>query len=112
MAQAASGFGKKSSARAVTPAETPPRAEASPRESSARQAPEPAALRAIPLDLAPLAARFHAHRSLSVRIERLHHLGQLSKGRNNGDNSWSLVPDELHQLTYMLPETVQTAHTL
>src|SRR4051812_12161179 len=111
MAQAASGFGKKSSARVVTPAEAPPRAEPA-RESAPRQAPEPAALRAIPLDLTPLAARFDAHRRLSVRIERLHHLGHLSKGRNNGDNSWSLVPDDLHELSYLLPDTVQAAHTL
>jgi hypothetical protein len=98
MAQTATGFGKKSS-----PAK-PSRGEGTPREQTSA--------RAIPLDLAPLLSRFEQHRRLSIRIERLHHLGHLSKGRNNGDNSWSLTPDELHELSYLLPVTVLTAHTL
>lgn len=73
---------------------------------------EPAALRAIPLNLAPLVAPYKKQGRLTLRIERLYHLGRLSAGRNNGDGSWSLSTDELEDLEYLLPESMEETHTL
>jgi hypothetical protein len=37
---------------------------------------------------------------------------RLSRGRNNGDRSWSLMRDDLDDLRYLPPEGVKTGHTL
>ncbi|MDE2134619.1 MAG: SH3 domain-containing protein [Alphaproteobacteria bacterium] len=68
--------------------------------------------RTIALALAPLLSPHKGRERLSLRIERLHHLARLSRGRNNGDGSWSLWPDEVDDLAYLLPESVDEAHTL
>ncbi len=41
---------------------------------------------------------------MSLRIEQLPLLSRLSKGHNNGDGSFSLKPDELHDIAYIPPE--------
>jgi len=70
------------------------------------------ARRTIPLNLAPLLAPYKKHGRLSLRIERLPRLARLSRGRNNGDSSWSLTLDELEDLAYLPPDGVDAAHTL
>lgn len=66
----------------------------------------------IPLDLAPALLPYREHESLSIKIERLPHRARLSKGRNNGDHSWSLSPDDLDGLLYLPPDGLDSAHTL
>ena len=69
-------------------------------------------MRAIPLDLAPLLAPYKKRGRMTLRIERLPPTSRLSQGRNNGDNSWSLASDEIEDLSYLVPENIQDAHTL
>src|ERR1051326_6167972 len=76
----------------------------------ARSATEPEG-EPIPLNLASLVAPYRRNRGLSIRVERLAHGARLSQGRNNGDRSWSLAPDELDGLEYLPPSTYE-AHTL
>ncbi len=66
----------------------------------------------IPLDLAPLLAPFARHKELSLRIERLPDQARLSRGRNNGDRTWSLTPAELDGLRFLPPEGMDRAQTL
>src|SRR6185295_19152130 len=72
----------------------------------------PAAVYAVPLELAPMLSPFKKHGRLSIRLDRLPVFARLSAGRNNGDNSWSLAPDELDDRTYLLPEGSDGPHTL
>jgi len=66
---------------------------------------EPATAQAgIPLDLAPLLSPYAHYRRLSIRIEQLPPQARLSKGSNNGDRTWSLKPDDLDGLEFLLPE--------
>jgi hypothetical protein len=69
-------------------------------------------LREIPLELAPLIAPYKRRGRLSLRVERLPFRSRLSKGRNNGDRSWSLAPDELDDIIYSPPNGMVEAHTL
>jgi hypothetical protein len=98
MAQRVSGFSKRPSGggRAA---------------ERARSATEPEG-EPIPLDLASVVAPYRRHRGLSIRIERLAHGARLSHGRNNGDRSWSLAPDELDGLEYLPANENYEAHTL
>jgi chromosome segregation ATPase len=66
----------------------------------------------ISLDLAPLVAPYKRRGRLSLRVERIPFQGRLSKGRNNGDRSWSLAPDELNDVFYLPPKGVTGPHTL
>jgi hypothetical protein len=66
----------------------------------------------IALNLAPLLAPYRRHTRLTIRVERLPHRGRLTRGRNNGDRSYSLMPDELDGLTYLPPEGMNEPHTL
>ena len=59
----------------------------------------------IPLDLLPLLSSFGRDRRVALRIERLPTRGRLSRGRNNGDGSWSVTRDELDGLTYIPPKS-------
>ncbi|HMI96752.1 MAG TPA: SH3 domain-containing protein [Micropepsaceae bacterium] len=68
--------------------------------------------RVIPVKLAPLLAPYKRHGRLSIRIERLPQQARLSAGRNNGDNSWSLMLDQLEDLTYLPPEGMDEEHIL
>jgi len=72
----------------------------------------PASSRAIPLKIAPMLSPYRGHGRLSLRIERLPVLARLSRGRNNGDNSWSLATDELEELFYLPPDGLDERHTL
>ena len=102
MAQRVTGFAKRR-----------PVAKTSRVEDSARSVAEAvAALRAVPLDIAPLLLPYKGRGRLSVRVERLPIQARLSRGRNNGDHSWSLMPDELEELAYLSPEGVDAAPML
>ncbi len=99
--------------RVIGFARRPAAAEANRVDDSTHATDEAAAApRAIPLALTPLLSPHKGRERLSLRIERLHHLARLSRGRNNGDGSWSLWPDEVDDLAYLLPESVDEAHTL
>ncbi|MGD0143227.1 MAG: SH3 domain-containing protein [Rhizomicrobium sp.] len=76
----------------------------------AREMPLPA--RAIPLALAPLLQPYRKHGRLSLRVEHMLQLARLSRGRNNGDGSWSLATDELDDLEYLAPEGGGEAQSL
>jgi hypothetical protein len=98
MAQRASGFARRPSGGS--------RAAERARANSEPQG-EP-----IPLDLLAVVAPYKRHRGISIRLERLAHGARLSQGRNNGDRSWSLAPDELDGLEYLPPTDDYDAHTL
>lgn len=66
----------------------------------------------VPLDLIPLLSIYGRDRRLSLRVERLPERARLSRGRNNGDRSWSLVRDDLDGLRYFPPEGSKLTHTL
>jgi hypothetical protein len=70
------------------------------------------AARAIPLRLAPLLQPYRKEGRLSLRVERMQQLARLSRGRNNGDGSWSLATDELDDLEYLSPEGMGDAQSL
>jgi hypothetical protein len=54
--------------------------------------------------LSPLLQPHKAKGRLALRIERVPQLARLSRGRNNGDGSWSLASDELEGLEYLAAE--------
>ncbi len=66
----------------------------------------------IPLDLLPLVAQFGRDRRVGLRVERLPDRARFSRGRNNGDRSWSLTRDELDGLYYIPPKGANEPHTL
>lgn len=66
----------------------------------------------VTLDLKPLIAPYKRNRALTIRVERLLHGARLTQGRNNGDRSWSLFPDDLEQLEYLPATASYEAHTL
>lgn len=55
----------------------------------------------VPLDIEPLLSPYLQQGRLSIRIERLPSRSRLSKGRNNGDATFSLKPDELDGLAFL-----------
>jgi len=58
----------------------------------------------IPLDIGPLLSPYLQEGQLSIRIERLPPRSRLSKGRNNGDATFSLKPDDLDDLFFLPAE--------
>ncbi|HEY5047929.1 MAG TPA: SH3 domain-containing protein [Rhizomicrobium sp.] len=66
----------------------------------------------IRLELAPLLSLYGKNRHLSLRVERLPDRARLSRGRNNGDRSWSLTREDLDDLHYLPPDGMKAAHTL
>jgi tetratricopeptide (TPR) repeat protein len=66
----------------------------------------------VPLTLAPLLSAYGRHRRILLRVENLPERARLSRGRNNGDRSWSLMRDELEDLVYLPPQGSDAAHTL
>jgi hypothetical protein len=67
---------------------------------------------AIPLELAELLSSYGKNRRFSLRVERMPERARLSRGRNNGDRSWSLMRDELEDLFYLPPKGMNVEHTL
>jgi hypothetical protein len=51
-------------------------------------------------------------RRVTLRIERMPHRARLSRGRNNGDGSWSLTRDELEGVEYLPPKGATESPTL
>jgi hypothetical protein len=75
--------------------------------------PEPeVATRSIPLPLRALLEPYKAHEKVTLRIERLPQRARLSAGQNNGDQSWSVAPDEFDNLIYLLPADIEEEHSL
>ena len=60
--------------------------------------------RGFALDLAAVLAPYGRQGRLAVRVERMRDGARLSKGRNNGDNTWSLAPEELEGVIYLPPD--------
>lgn len=101
MAQRVSGYAKK------------PPAPRGNRVGGAKAAlAEAVELRALAFDLGPAVAPYKKKGRLSIRVERLPHQARLSQGRNNGDRSFSLTLDELEDLEYLFPESLESVHTL
>ncbi|HEY2034692.1 MAG TPA: hypothetical protein VGH02_13490 [Rhizomicrobium sp.] len=69
-------------------------------------------MRSVPLDLAPLVAPYRSQTTLALRVERMQQHSRLSRGRNNGDRSWSLRCDELDGLQYLVREDALEEHSL
>jgi len=66
----------------------------------------------IRLELAPLLSLYGKNRRLSLRVERMPDRARLSRGRNNGDRSWSLMREDLDDLLYLPPDGLRSGHTL
>jgi hypothetical protein len=66
----------------------------------------------IPLELSPLLMPYGRDRRVTLRIERMPHRARLSRGRNNGDGSWSLTRDEIEGLEYIPPKGATDSPTL
>jgi hypothetical protein len=66
----------------------------------------------VALDLLPLLAAYGRDRRVAMRIERMPSRARLSRGRNNGDGSWSVTRDELDGLSYIPPKNAKEAPTL
>ena len=100
-------------ARAAQADKMPAVARANRVDDERRVAEAPAAMRSIPLNLAPLLTPYKKQGRLSLRIERLPRGARLSRGcRNNDGASWSLASDELEDLAYQLPEGCDGEHSL
>lgn len=67
---------------------------------------------AIPLDIVSLLVPYRRHGRLALRIEQMPQNSRMSRGRNNGDRSWSLAEHELHDLSYHLPQGPIDDHAL
>jgi hypothetical protein len=67
---------------------------------------------AIPLELAELLSPYAKNKRFTLRVERMPERARLSRGRNNGDRSWSLMRDELEDLLYLPPKGMNVEHTL
>ncbi len=99
MAPRATGFAKKPAAAKAAPA---PKAAAAPVVLS--EPPPPS--KPVPLRLAKLIAPYKKHGRLAVRVERVPQKARLTRGRNNGEGSWSLASDELEGLEYQPPDGI------
>ena len=66
----------------------------------------------VTLDLLPLLAAYGRDRRVAMRIERMPSRARLSRGRNNGDGSWSVTRDELDGLSYIAPKNAKESPTL
>lgn len=66
----------------------------------------------LPLDLLNLVTAYGRDRRVSLRVERMPSRSRLSRGRNNGDGSWSLNRDELDGLFYFPPRGSNNVPTL
>ena len=81
--------------------------------SSAPLADELPAPPPITLDLVPaLPARDHGEGQIVLKIEGMAPGASLSAGRNNGNNTWSLAPDQIADLEYTLAHGPLFPHTL
>ncbi len=70
------------------------------------------AARAIAIDLRPVISAYRKRGRFMLRVEKLPQSARFSAGQNNGDGSWSLLLDELEDLIYFAPKTVNGDHTL
>ncbi len=52
-------------------------------------------IKAVLLRILPLIAPHRAKGLYTIRVERVPQLARLTRGRNNGNGSWSLTPEEL-----------------
>src|SRR5579862_5946609 len=66
----------------------------------------------LPLDLTNLVTPYGRDRRVSLRVERMPSRSRLSRGRNNGDGSWSVTRDELDGLFYFPPRGSKDVPTL
>lgn len=66
----------------------------------------------LPLDLAYLVVPYGRDRRVSLRVEHMPSRSRLSRGRNNGDGSWSLTREELDGLFYFPPRGSKDVPTL
>ena len=66
----------------------------------------------IPMELSPLLLPYGRDRRVTLRIERMPLRARLSRGRNNGDGSWSLTRDEIEGLEYLPPKGATENPTL
>jgi hypothetical protein len=66
----------------------------------------------LPFTLTNLVAPFGRDRRVALRVERMPSRARLSRGRNNGDGSWSLTRDELDGLFYFPPRGSNEIPTL
>src|SRR5438132_6189755 len=66
----------------------------------------------VPLELGGLLAPYGRDRRVALRVERMPSRSRLSRGRNNGDGSWSLARDELDELFYFPPRGSNDTPTL
>lgn len=66
----------------------------------------------LPLDLTYLVVPYGRDRRVSLRVEQMPSRARLSRGRNNGDGSWSLTREELDGLFYFPPRGSKDVPTL
>ena len=66
----------------------------------------------IPLELTPLLMPYGRDRRITLRVERMPHRARLSRGRNNGDGSWSITRDEVEGIEYLPPKGATENPTL
>ena len=66
----------------------------------------------LPLDLMNFLAPYGRDRRVALRVERMPSRSRLSRGRNNGDGSWSLTREELEGLFYFPPRGSSDVPTL
>ena len=71
-----------------------------------------AALHATGIDLSPLIEAYKGYGKLTLRLENLPAKARFSAGMRAGERSWSLTPDDLPGLNYLLPEDTSADHTV
>ncbi|MCF7643775.1 hypothetical protein, partial [Acinetobacter johnsonii] len=65
----------------------------------------PPDVKAVPLRVLPLIQPHRSRGLHTVRIERVPQLARLTRGRNNGNGSWSLLLDEVDGVEYVGPDS-------
>ncbi|MBL6852037.1 MAG: SH3 domain-containing protein [Alphaproteobacteria bacterium] len=66
---------------------------------------QPPDVKAVPLRVLPLIQPHRSRGLHTVRIERVPQLARLTRGRNNGNGSWSLLLDEVDGVEYVGPDS-------
>lgn len=69
-------------------------------------------LQATGIDFTPLVEPYKGYGKLTLRLEQLPARARFSAGTRAGERSWSLTPDDLNGLKYLLPDGTTVDHSV
>jgi hypothetical protein len=69
-------------------------------------------LQATGIDFSPLVEPYKGYGKLTLRLEQMPPRARFSAGMRAGERSWSLTPDDLNGLKYLLPDGTSVDHSV